>query len=139
MPIVDWADAPGQVYRFQYQFKRGTTARWFLLNPILEESEPGHEIDTGRFKIGDGLTNWNDLDYFTPGNASGPGGNNGYLFIQVEPASAWIIVHNLGSMREPVVVLDSAPSIPVLTDVEHGSDNQTTIIFPEPVSGKAYF
>ncbi len=66
MPIVDWADEPGRIYRFQYQFKRGTTARWLLLNPVLEEGEPGHEIDTGRFKIGDGFSKWSDLEYFLP-------------------------------------------------------------------------
>lgn len=45
------------------QFKRGIAARWFELNPVLKIGEPGFEYDTGRFKIGDGVTPWRNLDY----------------------------------------------------------------------------
>ena len=43
------------------QFKRGSSARWAELNPILEVGEPGYDTDKGRLKIGDGVTAWNDL------------------------------------------------------------------------------
>ena len=46
------------------QLHRGTKAAWEKNNPILAKSEPGHESDTGRIKIGDGVTPWNELDYF---------------------------------------------------------------------------
>ena len=36
---------------------------WYELNPILAEGEIGIESDTGFFKIGDGKTPWNDLQY----------------------------------------------------------------------------
>lgn len=36
---------------------------WAELNPILKEGEMGIESDTGFVKIGDGVTNWNNLDY----------------------------------------------------------------------------
>lgn len=55
------------------------------------------------------------------------------------PSATWIINHGLGFLREPTVVLDSAPTVPVWADVVHGTLNQTTITFPTPVSGKAYF
>lgn len=45
------------------QFKRGTAARWADLNPVLENGEPGFAYDTRQFKIGDGVTHWNDLPY----------------------------------------------------------------------------
>lgn len=45
------------------QFKRGTTARWNELNLVLQSGEPGFVTDENRFKIGDGVTAWNDLPY----------------------------------------------------------------------------
>ena len=45
------------------QFKRGTSARWKELNLVLKAGEPGFVTDENRFKIGDGITAWNDLPY----------------------------------------------------------------------------
>jgi hypothetical protein len=55
-----------------FQHKRGTAARWVSINPVLLAGEPGYEIDTGKFKIGDGLRAWVDLPY-----SSGPKGDKG--------------------------------------------------------------
>lgn len=46
-----------------YQFKRGAAQRWIEVNPILRQGEPGFEYDTGKLKIGDGFTPWNNLKY----------------------------------------------------------------------------
>jgi hypothetical protein len=48
------------------RYRRGTAERWFELNPVLRSGEPGYELDTGRFKVGDGVSEWEDLPYFTP-------------------------------------------------------------------------
>lgn len=48
------------------RFRRNTSAGWAGSNPTLGSGEPGYEKDTGRLKVGDGLTRWNDLDYFLP-------------------------------------------------------------------------
>jgi len=45
------------------QFRRDTAANWTSVNPVLAEGEPGYETDTGRWKIGDGVTAWNSLNY----------------------------------------------------------------------------
>jgi hypothetical protein len=45
------------------KFRRDTAANWTDANPTLAQGEPGFEHDTGLFKIGDGLAEWNDLDY----------------------------------------------------------------------------
>lgn len=45
------------------QQRRGTAAAWTTENPILMEGEAGHETDTGRWKLGDGITPWDDLSY----------------------------------------------------------------------------
>ena len=45
------------------QLKRGKSTSWTNLNLILQAGEPGFEIDTGKLKIGDGVTPWNELSY----------------------------------------------------------------------------
>ena len=44
-----------------FQFRRGTAQEWTTKNPILAEGELGIELDTLKFKIGTGLSYWNDL------------------------------------------------------------------------------
>lgn len=38
---------------------------WTALNPVLMQGEIGYESDTGKFKIGDGTTNWQNLKYYS--------------------------------------------------------------------------
>jgi hypothetical protein len=45
------------------KFRRNTAANAASSNPLLDAGEPGFETDTGKFKIGDGSTAWNDLPY----------------------------------------------------------------------------
>ncbi len=51
------------VIKTTFQFKRGTAQRWKELNPILQEGEPGYELDTQKLKIGNGYSSWRDLPY----------------------------------------------------------------------------
>lgn len=51
------------------QFRRGTAAQWTSAETVLSIGEPGHESNTGKFKIGDGVTAWPLLPYI-----SGSGG-----------------------------------------------------------------
>lgn len=45
------------------QLRRDTAANWTTNNPIPASGEPCFETDTGKFKIGDGTTAYNDLPY----------------------------------------------------------------------------
>lgn len=45
------------------QFRRGTAAEWAAANPTLAPGELGYEVDTAKFKLGDGSTAWASLDY----------------------------------------------------------------------------
>ena len=47
------------------QQRRGTASQWASDNPILGAGEIGFEIDNSRFKIGDGVNTWSNLDYFS--------------------------------------------------------------------------
>ena len=48
------------------QLRRGSAQEWSNINPTLAIGELGIEIDTGRIKIGDGVTSWNSLKYERP-------------------------------------------------------------------------
>ena len=45
------------------QIRRGSAAEWTAANTILAEGEMGLELDTGYYKFGNGINNWNDLSY----------------------------------------------------------------------------
>jgi hypothetical protein len=45
------------------QVRRGTAAQWVTANPVLSSGELGFETDTGKFKIGDGALEWDELKY----------------------------------------------------------------------------
>jgi hypothetical protein len=47
----------------QIQNRNDTAANWVSENPILAQGEIGIETDTRFVKLGDGITNWNDLGY----------------------------------------------------------------------------
>jgi hypothetical protein len=50
--------------------RRSTAANWTTTNPVLGDGEPAIEHDTGRMKIGDGVTTWLALAY--TGGGGGP-------------------------------------------------------------------
>lgn len=59
------------------RLRRGTAAEWAASQPqpggeILKLGEPGYEKDTGKLKIGDGITPWNSLPYFSDGTPIDP-------------------------------------------------------------------
>jgi len=67
---------------YTFQLRRSPSYTWTKYDPILAEGEPGVETDTGRLKIGDGLTSWSGLPYFIPG--VGPDGGDAELEEHIE-------------------------------------------------------
>jgi hypothetical protein len=60
------------------QFRRDTSSAWTAANPILAEGELGLETNTGKFKVGTGITPWNSLGYSSgPTGPTGATGNTG--------------------------------------------------------------
>lgn len=45
------------------QFRRGSSSQWAQVNPVLLDGEPGIELNTGKFKLGDGTNPWTSLQY----------------------------------------------------------------------------
>lgn len=56
----------------QIQFRNGTRSEWRTSNPILAKGEMGLETDTKLYKIGDGFTPWNSINYATPSYSFSP-------------------------------------------------------------------
>jgi hypothetical protein len=46
------------------QQRRGTQAQWTAANPVLAAGEIGFEVDTNKFKVGDGTNTWSSRPYF---------------------------------------------------------------------------
>lgn len=57
--------------------RRDTSANWTSSNPVLQLGEVGHETNTRRYKLGDGATAWNDLDYSNPAGVVTVNGRDG--------------------------------------------------------------
>ncbi|ADD81004.1 tail protein [Rhodococcus phage ReqiPoco6] len=56
--------------------RRAPASQWSTLNPVLAAGEIGYELDTNKFKIGNGLSRWNVLKYFLDEDSLIPGGRN---------------------------------------------------------------
>ena len=79
------------------QFRRDTATNWFDANPLLSQGELGFETDTLKWKIGDGIAYWNDLDYaFTP---SGPQD-------RISTGSYALVINADGTITAPSGILD---------------------------------
>lgn len=57
---------------YQIQLRNDLAANWTSANPTLAAGEVGIEVDTGKFKLGNGITAWTSLAY-----AGGSGGGGG--------------------------------------------------------------
>lgn len=58
MSAMDWDDV-----LVTFEFRNDTAANWTTEDPVLAQGEPGVERDTGRMKVGDGISAWSALGY----------------------------------------------------------------------------
>jgi len=72
---------------YQIQWRRDSAADWTAADPILAEGEAGYETDTGKLKVGDGVTAWTALSYYT-GNITIGSPNDGEVHMTPKAASA---------------------------------------------------
>lgn len=49
------------------QLRNDTSTNWASVNPVLAEGELGFETDTGKAKLGDGISGWTALSYYSFG------------------------------------------------------------------------
>lgn len=54
--------------------RRDTSTNWTTVNPTLEAGEIGYDTNQKKFKMGDGTSDWNTLDFYEAGgNTYTPG------------------------------------------------------------------
>ena len=68
------------------QNRRDTAYNWTTVNPTLAEGEFGVETDTNKFKIGDGITIWQNLPY-QGANALPAGGTTGQILTKLSSSN----------------------------------------------------
>lgn len=95
------------------QQRRDQAAVWAAENPILMEGESGHETDTGREKLGDGTSTWNDLPYkFGVDSVAGRTGEIELTVADIEGAAPVESPDFTGNPTAPTrAVTDSSKSI----------------------------
>lgn len=108
----------------QILMRRGTSLEWASTNPVLGAAEMGVETDTGRFKLGDGTTTWNNLAYKSdrglpgiagPAGAAGPVGPAGEAGPRGPAGSAAALT--IGSVSQgtaPSASISGTPENPIL-------------------------
>ena len=85
-----------QVIRTTFKFRRNLASYWKKKNPVLAEGEPCFELDTGKLKIGNGTTAYNDLQYINSDS------------VQIEVATKDIIGAVLSSDKKNQVSVDES-------------------------------
>jgi len=58
--------------------RRGIAVQWTAEDPVLRPGEPGVESDTGKLKIGNGISRWSELGYLSGEGAPGEPGKSAY-------------------------------------------------------------
>lgn len=81
------------------QFRRATEPEWIEVNPILRAGEPALSTDIMKVKVGDGTTDWVNLDYIDRSSndkvvfvetIEGLIGQEGQLYIETTKGTAYI-------------------------------------------------
>ena len=106
-----------EVIDYRFRMRRGLAATWTSRNEVLLDGEFGLERDTGRVKIGNGTTAWNDLPYSfvwpeAPMNGETYGRKNG----------GWVIIDVSGGGSGGGEILVTGEPGPVPLTTNDGTD-----------------
>jgi hypothetical protein len=113
------------------QIRGDTAAAWTAANPVLADRELALERDTGLLKLGNGITAWNALPYFSGGD--------------VDPAAFTALQGEVATARGSRSALDnrieaiSRYSSPCAADLPTGEvlDNSRVSTAPTTIAGTA--
>lgn len=62
------------------QMRRDTAANWTTTNPVLAQGELGYETDVHKYKVGDGVTTWNNITEYYSNTSDNSYMSGGILF-----------------------------------------------------------
>jgi hypothetical protein len=113
------------------QQRRGTAAQWISTNggdgPILNAGEIGYETDTNKFKVGDGVNHWADLNYFLDSQDVG-GAITGYI-----PSTDKGVLNGVAALDANVNVLTTTG---VVFEGSSADANETTLAVTNPTADR---
>jgi hypothetical protein len=72
---------------YEFRLRGDTAARWASINPVLSAREPAIETDTGKLKVGNGISRWLELGYLSGEGTPGADGDSAY---QVAVANGFV-------------------------------------------------
>jgi hypothetical protein len=114
------------------QQRKGTAAQWISTNggdgPILNAGEIGYESDTNKFKIGDGINHWVDLNYFLDAVALG-GSIDDYVPLTDKGAVNGVAA--LDANKNVVV-----PGASIIVEGTTDNANETTLTVTDPTADR---
>jgi len=126
--LQELASAIGQL-ELRFRVRRRTAADWTALNEVLLSAEIGLETDTGKIKIGDGVTPWNGLAYFTGQPNMTLVAGAGIVIDDTEPAVPVVINDGVrGLIAGAGVSVDATdPHNPVISASGGGSGGRSSV------------
>jgi hypothetical protein len=114
------------------QQRKGTAAQWISTNggdgPILNAGEIGYESDTNKFKIGDGINHWVDLNYFLDAEALG-GSIDDYIPLTDKGAISGVAA--LDASKNVIV-----PGTSIIVEGTTDNTNETTLTVADPTADR---
>ena len=99
-----------------------TAANWKANNPVIGKGEFAIESDTGKFKIGDGINSYNDIDY-----------NSSLVETELERLNYYGDKDIIPSDESYFIVNETGETITGLTDT---GKTQTELVIPYEINGK---
>lgn len=115
----------------EIQLRHGTAAEWTAANTLLLVGELGFEKDTGKFKIGDGVTHWIALSYA----GGGPFGTS-YVFFG---ASTSYTLPSSGFLGQRIAVKDDAGTAESINKTVHGSiDGGSSLVLNQNYAAREF-
>ena len=114
-----------EVIPYRFRLRRGLAATWASTNPVPLDGEISLERDTGRYKIGDGVTAYNDLLYACPGRFNLAGLADGYVPKWDAANSVWVVAPESGGGGAATVALTASEAIPSNSAVNMWMDGAT--------------
>jgi hypothetical protein len=114
------------------QQRKGTAAQWVSTNggdgPILNAGEIGYESDTNKFKIGDGVNHWIDLNYFLDAVALG-GSIDDYIPLTDKGAISGVAA--LDASKNVIV-----PGLSIIIEGATDNASETTLAVTDPTADR---
>jgi len=96
------------IYRVQALRRAGTAADWTAENIVLTTGEIGVETDSGKSKIGDGVSAWSALAYV----ATAPGGGSGVTSVAGRSGAVVLTASDVSGVATPASVASAIAAIP---------------------------